>query len=275
VDWLSNNWKILFEGIGGAAVVSIIGYLCKRFFWPQRPSGHAAAITAQGARVSDSPVASGSGITQTVGGTHHHHYPPAVVSQPPAIESEPAPETEPQQRNAELASLSPLGAREVLLHSDSAGVWHEASTDLARARKAIVLPFKNVPKPPGQRTPCASNVSSSLVFKNAHGSEGMHINHGVWLGRFEYPARFDPGVTHELLVGLKDVPFVTFENANAYNPRRRRFRPGMVINPPQMKVIEKEGTVEIILVDGHHVTMFQGMFEYHLSVEKMVLLPMK
>jgi hypothetical protein len=81
VNWLSNNWKLLFEGIGGTAVISIIGYLCKRFFWPQHPSGHAAAITAQGARVSDSPVASGSDIIQTIGDTHHYHYPPTATPQ--------------------------------------------------------------------------------------------------------------------------------------------------------------------------------------------------
>jgi hypothetical protein len=137
-----------------------------------------------------------------------------------------------------------------------------------------MLPFKNVPKPPGQRTPRANDVSSSLVFRNADGSEEMQINHGVWLGRYEYPATFNSGVTHDLLVALKDVPFVTFENPNAYNPfAKGNFRSGMVVHPPQMKTIWKEGTVEIVLVDGHNVTMFHGMFEYQQSVEKMILNP--
>lgn len=180
---------------------------------------------------------------------------------------------QPQQHDAESASLSPLRAREVLLH-EHAAAWHEASTDLARARRAIVLPFKNVPKQPGQRTPRANDVSASLVFKNVDASDEMHINHGVWLGRVQYPATFDSGVTHELLVALKDAPFVTFENPNSYNPfGRAHFRSGMSVRHPQMKTIWTEGTVEIVLVNGHNMTMFQGMFEYQLSVEKMILTP--
>jgi hypothetical protein len=267
VNWLSDNWKLLFDGVGGAAAVAIIGYVCKRWLWPQPPE-QGANLTAQGASVHESPVASGSGITQTIGDTHNHFYPLASAA---AVESTP-PSPPPQPRLDESASLTPLPAREVLVHLDR-GTLYEASTDLESARKAVALPFKNVSKPTRQQTPRASSVTASLTFKNADASDGPRINHGVWLGRFQYATTFDSGATHELLIALKDVRFVTLENPNATNPFQRRFRSGMTIHSPQMKLVGTEGTVEIVLVDGFNVTMFQGTFEYQLSIEKMVLTP--
>lgn len=252
MNWLSDNYKWLFDGVAGAATLGILAVIF-RWLFRSKPSTSLQS-TNNSAALTASPH------------IEQHVYIAAGAQTPT--------ETQPQLRDAESASLSPLRAREVLVHENSAGIWYEASTNLERARKAIVLPFKNVPKPPGQRTPRANDVSSSLVFRNADGSDEMHINHGVWLGRYEYSATFNSGVTHELLVALKDVPFVTFENPNAYNPfHQRHFRSGMTIHPPQMKTVHKEGTVEIILVDGHNVTMFHGVFEYQLSVEKMILNP--
>jgi hypothetical protein len=269
VDWLSNNWKLLFEGVGGTAAVAIIGYVCKLLFWPQS-SGQDASLTAQGARVSESPVASGSDIVQTVGGTHHYYY-SLAVAQPSAID----PASEPKQQNIESASLSPLSAQEVYLDQNS-GVWLRASANFDTADRAIVLPFKNVPNPQGQRTSRANAVSSRLVFKNAHNSDETHVNHGVWLGHFQYAATFNSGVTHELLVALKGVPFVTFENPNAHNPfAQRRRRSGMSISSPQKKPVWNIGTVEIVLVDSHNVTMFHGMFDYEFTAAKMTLAPKK
>lgn len=259
-----NWWEWVFSGVGVLGLGLLIEWLRR----PTPPSGPPAAITAQGARVSDSPVASGSDIIQTVGGTHHYHYPPP----PPAIESKPAPES---QGANQSASLSPLRAQEVYLYQDS-GVWLRAASNFDTAASAIVLPFKNVPNPQGQRTPRANAVSSHLVFKNAHNSAETHVNHGVWLGQFQYAATFNSGVTHELLVALKGVPFVTLENPNAHNPfAQRRRRSGMSIHYPQKIPVWNIGTVEIDLVDSHNVTMFHGTFDYEFTAEKMSLAPNK
>src|SRR5665213_79203 len=115
-----NWWEWVFSGIGASVVVLVIQW------WRSRPSGQNAAITAQGASVHDSPVASGSDIVQTI---THNHYPPAVVH-PPAAN----PASDPQQENLESASLSPQRAREISVQLDS-GIYYEASTDLRRAHK--------------------------------------------------------------------------------------------------------------------------------------------
>jgi hypothetical protein len=181
---------------------------------------------------------------------------------------------EPQVQKDEIPSIAPLKPKEVLLHEDARGVWYEASTELARARKAIVVPFKNMPKPPGEQTPRASSVTASLVFRNIDGSDELHVNHGVWLGRHEYFATLNSEETEHLLVALKDTPFVTFENPNANSPAGR-FRSGTGTHHPKMITVYTEGTVEIVLVGWRHVTLFHGVFDYKLSTEEMVLTPKK
>jgi hypothetical protein len=68
VDWLLQNYKWLFDGIGGVIVVALFGYAAKRLLGSKpKPAGQTTAkLTAKGAKVTDSPVASGSGINQMV-----------------------------------------------------------------------------------------------------------------------------------------------------------------------------------------------------------------
>jgi hypothetical protein len=67
MNWLSDNWKILFEGFGGAAAIALFGYLLRHWWerWRQ-PLGQEASLSAKAARVENSPVASGLGNTQNV-----------------------------------------------------------------------------------------------------------------------------------------------------------------------------------------------------------------
>jgi hypothetical protein len=65
MKWLSENYKWLFDGVAGAAVIAVIGYVIHHFLNTQNRQG-TVGLTAQGAKVTNSPVASGSGITQTI-----------------------------------------------------------------------------------------------------------------------------------------------------------------------------------------------------------------
>jgi hypothetical protein len=201
--------------------------------------------------------------------------PKVVVSpqftQQVVIGREEKPPVESKVEKEQFASLSFLKAKQVLLREDQRGVWHEASTNLEYARKGIVAPFKNVPKQIGEHTPTAGSVTASLVFRNPANPEEIHINHGVWLRHYEHGATFSSGETNYLLVALKQVHFVTFENPNTHNPLQGRWRSGMSIHYPQAIPLRAEGEVEIVLVDRWNVTLFQGIFDYKLSVEEMIL----
>jgi len=63
MKWFSENYKWLFDGVAGASLLAVIGYVMHRFRGSRQGN---AVLTAQGANVVDSPVASGSGITQTI-----------------------------------------------------------------------------------------------------------------------------------------------------------------------------------------------------------------
>lgn len=58
----------MFDGVGGAAVVALIVLLIQRLLKtsPKQAGQIAATLDSQDSSVSNSPVASGSGITQTV-----------------------------------------------------------------------------------------------------------------------------------------------------------------------------------------------------------------
>jgi hypothetical protein len=69
MHWISQNYQWLFDGVGGAVLIALIGFAYHR--WKnssnqsvgQQPS---STLMAQGAKVTDSPVASGSNISQKV-----------------------------------------------------------------------------------------------------------------------------------------------------------------------------------------------------------------
>jgi hypothetical protein len=65
MNWLSENYKWLFDGVAGAVTITIVGYVIRRFR-KSTDQQATAALTAQGAKVTNSPVASGSNITQTI-----------------------------------------------------------------------------------------------------------------------------------------------------------------------------------------------------------------
>jgi hypothetical protein len=171
----------------------------------------------------------------------------------------------------ESASLSFVKAKEVLLHQNEIGIWYEASTDLQRALRGFVAVFKNVPKRIGERTPKASSVTASMVFRNVERSDEMHINHGVWLQHYEHFSTFHSGETQYLLIAVKKLPYVTFDNPHTHNPFKGRWRSGMSVSPPQAMTLWNEGEVEIVLVDTWEVTLFHGVFDYKLSAEEMTL----
>jgi hypothetical protein len=65
-----NRWEWVFSGIGAF----VVGLFARH--WLRSSSERKATLMAQGGKVSGSPVASGTGITQTISETHHHYTQP-------------------------------------------------------------------------------------------------------------------------------------------------------------------------------------------------------
>src|SRR5258708_6513964 len=84
--WLSDNFKWLFDGAGVAVILFLVQHLLKRRSQKQTRQKQTATLTAQGAKVTDSPVASGSNISQNINSPTFNLSLPAPISGTPARE---------------------------------------------------------------------------------------------------------------------------------------------------------------------------------------------
>ncbi len=89
MHWLSQNYQWLFDGIGGVVLIALvrIGYNRWRKSRTQVDGSHpSSALTAQGAKVTNSPIASGSNISQTINSSTLNLSLPAPASGAPGRE---------------------------------------------------------------------------------------------------------------------------------------------------------------------------------------------
>ena len=166
--------------------------------WLRRRSHSAetdAAITAQGARVSDSPVASGSGITQTIGDTHHHHYPPVAAPPPQVSKQQPASELSP--------NIEYVGCKEkpVFISPFARDGFCDPRTadEYDKSVQAFVLRFENKPLP-DRKISRAMNVVAKVRFQSENRVTERRLNYGVWLNSPCVSESFGIGDTCELVL---------------------------------------------------------------------------
>jgi len=84
--WVSDNYKWLFDGVGVAVILFLAQHLLKRHSQERARQKEKAVLTAQGAKVTDSPVASGSNISQFINSPTLHVSLPVPILGTPARE---------------------------------------------------------------------------------------------------------------------------------------------------------------------------------------------
>lgn len=194
MNWLSDNLKLLFEGVGGTATVALIGYFCKRWLESrQQPSGQEATLTAQGARGSDSPVASGSGITQNVNSPTTINVSLPHPSPVPTMTT-PQPKTEPKN------NIKFVEAKSVQAHSGlKDGKIHESPHEPGDFKISVAC-FRNEPVV-GQRVQ-QPTLKSHIIYKDKNGEEITDVPRGVWLGELGETTVFESGKKKCLIIFL-------------------------------------------------------------------------
>jgi hypothetical protein len=166
-----------------------------------------------------------------------------------------------QEAKEETPNLAFAQARKICLAEDAKSVWQEvASSEI----NGMVADFRNIPKLAGQSTVTANSVTAKLVFRSPD-LEDLHVNHGTWLKHYTHSASFRPGDTHSLVIAVKLLPFVTLENPRARDPFAHRVRSQVPVFPVNRITLCKSGELEIVLVDSWGVTVFHGLFDYHLA----------
>jgi hypothetical protein len=181
-----NWWEWVFSGVGVSAALLVIQWWTRR----SRSSGHDAAITAQGARVSDSPVASGSDIVQTV---THNYYPPAVPPSP-AVSS--ATKSEPKPKH----NIKVIEPKSIEAHSGlKDGKIHESQQGLGDFHVCVVC-FRNEPIV-GKRVQ-EPTLKSHIIYKDKNGEEITDVPRGLWLGELGETTVFESGKKKCLIIFL-------------------------------------------------------------------------
>jgi hypothetical protein len=187
-----NWWEWVFSGIGVSIPVLFLASWLRRKRG-SRASGHEAAVTAQGGKVSDSPVASGSGITQTVMATHHHYYPPVETSSasPPSSELIRGPEEAPPSSKIIVTATPVIGVFQA-----GRSEWSDGNSEY----QALVIQFTNEAAQWGYQN-SEPIVRPSLVYSDEQNKELLRIT-GGWINTESDVAAFRLEESHKLLVGI-------------------------------------------------------------------------
>jgi hypothetical protein len=215
VNWLSDNFKWIFDGVGGAAVIALIAYLLK-WLWssPTESAGQrtTGTLTAKDSSAVNSTAASGSHNTQTVNAPIIHaqsvHF---AIPIPDAPIHAPATVIVPSRPNIEY-----VGLREKLVfvspHAQDGICDPQNEDQREKSLQALVFRFENKPLA-DRKVSRARNVIAKMNFQSEGGVRHHSISYGVWLNSPCNSTSLGIGDTQELLMMcILDDELVTFED---------------------------------------------------------------
>ncbi len=256
------NWgEGVLSGNGLLGLTWLIQWLRRRSSSPTKE----AAITAQGAKVSDSPVASGSGINQTVSTVHHHYYaqpgrpalgPTAATDAPVAV---PAPEQHAAPSLIELGSperhsqIIATASRVIRVNQTGRTEWSDRGPYFHQ--DAMVIEFTNEAGTGFRNSQHV--VRASLVYSDA-GREVLRIT-GGWVNQETDLAEFRVEQSQKLIVGvlLGEQLFAVEQNRRAVSAGSETCE---MTNQPLRGF--QHGTVRVRLTDIHsQVLLYEGRFD--------------
>jgi hypothetical protein len=250
MQWLSENYNWLFDGIGALLVMAVLGYLVRRIL-RNRQKG-SAALTAQGAKVMNSPVASGSNNTQTVHAPTIHAQTVNYGHVP--VAPQPAPPPPKAKTHKVLPNVQYIGAQTISIRQD----WHnQGLVEDGSQENAIVIRFANEPRPDAQNL--SARVKAVLIYR--YGQKEVDVA-GAWLDEASDVIDLEPdGRRHKLIAGmLIDGEFAAI-TAKTFVAHRRYWYESD--NLP-LKGFQG-GLVSVNLTDLYGSLLFQGEFAVSLK----------
>lgn len=182
MQWLSQNYQWVFSGIG----VLALGVFFNR--WRRSPPDK-ARLTAQGAKVSKSPVASGSDITQIITETHHH-YPEKPIEKPKPLDA---------VRTAK-ANIARSGAKIMCVReSTNGGVFFEQD---GGQNFAAVVQFSNDAIKGTENK--SAWIKATVIYRDRE-MERLRTT-GSWLGQNSGDTYFGVDDSHKLIICIHCCP---------------------------------------------------------------------
>jgi hypothetical protein len=249
-----NWWEWVFSGIGALALGLFIDWLRRR----SRSSGREAALTAQGAKVSDSPVASGSGINQSIEHHTHHHY-GTLATAPPQEAQRPA---EPVARQRPLPNTVLTGCYVGMVSQIQNGVWSE----LVHLQDAFIVQLTNEARTEGLNV--GGLVKAQLIYRD--GVRELRRITGCWLNQGADMTEFRVNDTHHLMVGL-----MLGQQFNTVGKRRVRVALGADEVPQDLTplLLFEQGTVSVQLTHADTGdVLYEGQFQLNTRPPEIIRL---
>jgi hypothetical protein len=244
MNWLSENYKWVFDGIGAAALIGLIAWLWRRFFKEPAEKTN-TSLTAKDSQVTNSPVASGSGIIQNV-----IHVGSAPVTPVPAT---PLPVATRPRPNIQMTGTSVVTA----LVRDWVWKENESGTD-----QAAVIQFTNEARSEGRNV--GGHVKASLVYKN-DGHEVLRIV-GSWLHEAREYAEFRVDESHKLMVGIR------YNQQLCVIGRRRVIERGFATVKPEVQDLPNVETVSVRLTNADTGDfLYEGKFR--VTIDPLRIIP--
>lgn len=220
MSWLFDNYKWLFDGVGGAAVVALIAYLIQRLFRAKTETtreNRQATVKSQESPAIGLAAVSVSHNIQTVNAPTIHaqtvnfgHSPT-----PPLPEKEAAATQKPRVES--LPNVRYLGAETVCLQEEISRGLFEG--DLSP--NAFLIRFANEPRPDAQNL--SARVRAVMIYR--YQQKEIDIV-GSWLYESSDVSEFEPDSRrHKLIAGiLTDGQLAAITGENFVAHRRNWYR---------------------------------------------------
>jgi hypothetical protein len=252
VNWLAQNYKWLFDGLGAALLVTFIGIFLPKWLKKRHAQSAGAAMEATNSNVTTPPVAPGSGITQTVNV-------PTVnvnIGQPapaPVPASQASSETERAHPDVRLT-----GTRSACVTQFGPDLWKDDQYE-GRWQNALVAQFVNEARPGSRHAPVLARAS--LVYTN--NEKDVLRTTGCWVNEPADMVEFRIEEAHDLIVCL-------LAGRQLIAPAKRRVRAG--INSDRIETHHHplpsflQGSVRVRLTNTHTGDLlFEGRFRVSTS----------
>jgi hypothetical protein len=241
MNWLSENYKWVFDGIGAAALIGLIAWLWRRFFKEPAEKTN-TSLTAKDSQVTNSPVASGSGIIQNV----IHFQPQPAPSPALSVPTVPATQDKPRP------NMQQVGARVDPVNEFSSSRLVEDPTGKAQA---FLIQFTNEARL--DKPNAGAPIKALLIYEN----DGVEVFRtiGSWMaGDFDDWVMFRVDESRRLIVG------VLFENNfTAIGMFRPSGSPQALIDP---HIVPAFQTVRIRLTHASAGdVLYEGQFRVTLN----------
>jgi hypothetical protein len=182
MNWLSENYKWVFDGIGAATLIGLIAWLWRRFF--KEPAAENVTVSVQDSQITGSPIASGSQVTQNI------HYGQELAP------ASPAPSVPASTQDKPRPNMQQTGPTVVPVNEFSSSQLIEDPTGEAQA---FLIQFTNDARP--DKPNVGAPVKASLIYEN----DGVEVFRtiGSWMdGEFDDWVMFRIDESRRLIVGV-------------------------------------------------------------------------